>query len=72
MTLRGREIEVKKLDKKRREKRKKEEKNEKERERGKRRRERKEKGEEERENFPLDHRRRNPALPPIPWLRLII
>ena len=72
MTLRGKGIEVKKLNRKRRGKRKKEKKNEKEgEEKKKEKRERKKR--EERENFPPDHRRRNPMPPPsIPWLRLII
>ena len=71
MTLRGRGIEVKKLNREKG-KRKKEKKNEKKEREGEKERKKKGKRKEERENFPPDHRRRNPAPPPIPWLRLII
>lgn len=74
MTLRVKGIEVKKLNRKRREKERKKRKMKKRgRGKGRRRERERERGERgERENFPPDHRRRNPTLPPIPWLRLII
>ena len=71
MTLRRRGIEVKKLN---REGKKKEGRGRGKRGRGKKKEKREGRKRGERENFPLDHQRRNPtSLPPsIPWLRLII
>lgn len=62
MTLRGRGIEVKKLNRKRKEKERKKRKMKKREREKEGEREREGEKEEERENFPPDHRRRNPNV----------